>query len=295
MTVMLLVLMPMVFSTLSASQQYRQNQYSLTRQALAQSVVVQLTSGLNQIGTTDFADYDQTGTIGTAVAQNNANLCQQIKVDTTGSTALERKAVLYLFDPQPTGDCTTLGTNWKQALPITDSLTRLAIDVGNTTSTPVTDSVGQLWQPDVAYDATTKIAGYHTTYPGAAGSDTVAPSDNITNVTSDSLYQTYRQGADLRYQIPVSNGSYIIELHMAELNETVDAGSNKRRMDVALEGVSKGTSVSPYEMMTAYNKAVAVRYTTAVTDGVLDLTITRSATSNNDPQLMGLVIYPKRS
>jgi hypothetical protein len=207
----------------------------------------------------------------------------------------DRSAVLYVFNPTSDNTCTSLGTSWREAIPITDSQTVLAIDVGNT-SNPITDSTGQVWQPDVAYSTTNSVAGYHASYTGTTGSDTTAPSDNITNVTSDSIYQTFRTGTDVRYQIPVSNGDYIVEFHLSELDETVNASGNRRLMDFKLENTTVGSSVSPYESMNnTANKAFTVRYSSSVSDGTLDIEVDRASSSNNDARLMGLVIYPRRA
>ncbi len=40
----------------------------------------------------------------------------------------------------------------------------------------------------------------------------------ISNTNSDALYQTYREG-DFSYSVPVPNGTYIVKLHFAELQE----------------------------------------------------------------------------
>jgi Tfp pilus assembly protein PilV len=212
-----------------------------------------------------------------------------IKVSPSNSTVFNRQAYLYVYN-----NASATGTSWTDGIPLNAVGDSFYMDVGNT-GNPVTDSAGNLWQPDALYDSTNAVAGYVTSYGGTVPS---ASSNSITNSTTDTLYQTYREGADLRYSMPVPNDTYLVEVHAVELSGSINGtAGNRRRMDLYLESIADadtpvGTSLSPFELTGAANLAIALRYTVTVSDGVLNIRVKRSSSSDNDPQIMGIAVYP---
>ncbi|MFD1143561.1 malectin domain-containing carbohydrate-binding protein, partial [Larkinella insperata] len=71
----------------------------------------------------------------------------------------------------------------------------------------------------------------------ASGGSTFSRSGDITNTTQDALYQTERYG-NFSYNFPVSNGTYTVVLHFAEIYAS---GSNQRKFNVNIEGQRKLT------------------------------------------------------
>lgn len=96
--------------------------------------------------------------------------------------------------------------------------------------------------------------------------------ENI-NASPDPLYQTYRYGKNLRYEIPVTNGTYSVVTHHHETffgHSNSGAGPNRRVFDVLLEGnvVKKGLDLFKENS----NRPVTLKFDeVVVTDGILNL------------------------
>jgi hypothetical protein len=280
--IMAAFLVPISVSLMQGNAYHRNQKYAHSRDLIISSRQDQLATPLNTF--TSLFDSSNLN-----VSQSNRSISSLVEVDTANSTVFNRKWYLYIYNPGKSG------ASWSDAITMNTQVGVFYLDVGNTTAA-ATDALGNAWSTDAAYGNTDKVAG---TVTGYSGSVPTASTNDITNTTSDAIYQTARQGADLRYNIPVENGMYYVEFHATEWNAAITAASpNRRRMDLYLELISDtdtpvGTSLSPRETMGAANLAVAYRYPVTVSDGLLNIRVKRSSTSNFDPQLMGLAIYPR--
>ncbi|MGD1875420.1 MAG: malectin domain-containing carbohydrate-binding protein, partial [Mastigocoleus sp.] len=80
------------------------------------------------------------------------------------------------------------------------------------------DSNGKLWQADASF----------------SGGQSVGPVTNsIADTIDDFIYQSQRSGNNFSYSIPVADGNYNVNLHLAELNFT---DFEERLFDVSVEG-----------------------------------------------------------
>ena len=93
------------------------------------------------------------------------------------------------------------------------SLSAIRINVGGGA---YTDTVGNIWQAD-------------NFFTGGGTYSTTAP---IFKTEDDPLYQTERSAANLSYQIPITNGNYLVKFHFAE---TYWDDFNQRVFDVSIE------------------------------------------------------------
>jgi len=93
------------------------------------------------------------------------------------------------------------------------SLSAIRINVGGGA---YMDTVGNIWQAD-------------NFFTGGGTYSTTAP---IFKTEDDPLYQTERSAANLSYQIPITNGNYLVKLHFAE---TYWDDFNQRVFDVSIE------------------------------------------------------------
>jgi len=118
----------------------------------------------------------------------------------------------------------------------------------------------------------------------------------IANTTDDGLYTTERStSADtlgFSYALPVTNGTYTVRLHFAELYWVGGAnrgipGVNKRVFNVQLEGT---TVLTNYDITAdvGYLAAVTKTFTVTVTDGTLNINF--PAASVNRPTLAALEV-----
>jgi hypothetical protein len=116
----------------------------------------------------------------------------------------------------------------------------------------VTDADGHAWTAD-------------TYFSGA--SLTFGVGQPISGTTNDALYQDVRYGSNFSYALPVTNGTYTVVLHVAELYYNA---AGKRVFNVAAEGTPVLRNVDVWAeagQFAALTKTMNVR----VTDGVLDL------------------------
>ncbi|MCB0359111.1 MAG: choice-of-anchor D domain-containing protein, partial [Bdellovibrionales bacterium] len=120
-----------------------------------------------------------------------------------------------------------------------------------------TDGGGKVWQADTYFQ----------------GGDTYSTTSPIQQTTEDSLYQSERWGTAFGYQVPLSNGSYDVTLHFAEIYWT-SAGS--RIFDVSLEGQPVISGLDLIATVGA-NTAYAVTFPVTVQDGALSISLTASA------------------
>ena len=122
---------------------------------------------------------------------------------------------------------------------------------------PIVDSQGRGWQPDAGY---------------ASGGTVTTSSAQLTNTASPALYRSQRSGVN-SYAFPVSAaGTYSVVLYVAELN---NRNPGQRVYDVTAEGSRVVTHVD-VAASAGKNMAWHVIFTTAVTDGVLNVGFVRS-------------------
>lgn len=115
---------------------------------------------------------------------------------------------------------------------------------------------------------------------GTANSTT----DNISNVAEGALFQTELYGT-FGYAIPVTNSTYSVELHFAEIYHTT---VGKRSFNVSVEGKQELSQVDLYSLIGA---DAAYTYTVSnvqVTDGKLNIDL---ATLTDNATLAGFAIY----
>ena len=81
------------------------------------------------------------------------------------------------------------------------------------------------------------------------------------------LYQTYREGAPVQYDLPLPDGLYEVTLHMAEFSAT---STGERWIDVTVEGEKVINNFDIFGEV-GQNAAYQVSFITTVADGQLDL------------------------
>ncbi|WP_440991677.1 malectin domain-containing carbohydrate-binding protein [Haloarchaeobius baliensis] len=104
---------------------------------------------------------------------------------------------------------------------------------------------------------------------------TASTSEPIANTVDDTLYQTERYGDPLSYSFPVTNGTYNVTLHLAEIYHGVSdgnpgGGAGDRVFDVIIEGQ---TVLSDYDIYADVGPLNATQetFTVTVSDGTLDV------------------------
>jgi N-acetylneuraminic acid mutarotase len=108
---------------------------------------------------------------------------------------------------------------------------------------------------------------YFSPSPGYTFSTTTA----IAGTTDDALYQTERSSTTdngtFSYAFPVSNGTYTVVLHFAEIYQTA---INKRVFDVSIENVKVLDNYDIYKKVGGFT-ATTETFTTTVSDGTLNI------------------------
>lgn len=118
----------------------------------------------------------------------------------------------------------------------------------------------------------------------ASGGTTQTVTNAIAGTTDDALYQSERYGS-YSYEIPVSNATYSVMLHFAELYQTA---AGKRSFSVTVEGkpvLSNFDLFNTVGRFTAYDQRVDG---VAVTDGKLTITL---STQIDNATIAGFAIY----
>lgn len=150
------------------------------------------------------------------------------------------------------------------------------VDCGS--SAGYTDTAGQTWRADQAYEA----GGWG--YVGDTAPFAVTKS--IDNTTDPTLYQTQRwsEGA-FGYQFDVPNGTYEVELHFAELYRR---SANARKFDVILEGQTVLVDLDVFAAAGGAFRALVETFTVTVSDGQLNVDLARGSADN--PMLNALKV-----
>lgn len=115
---------------------------------------------------------------------------------------------------------------------------------------------------------------------GTANSTT----DNISNVAEGALFQSELYGS-FGYEIPVTNSTYSVELHFAEIYHTT---SGRRSFNVAVEGKQEMSQVDLYSLIGADAAYTYTVNNVQVTDGKLNIDLT---TLTDNATLAGFAIY----
>jgi hypothetical protein len=111
------------------------------------------------------------------------------------------------------------------------------------------------------------------------GGSTYSVSDPISNTVDDTLFQTERYGDPFTYTIPITDGTYIVDLMFAELYHGVDTPSadiGDRVFSVDLEG---STVLSEYDIIAETGTpltAITETFTTTVSGGAANISFAAS-------------------
>jgi hypothetical protein len=220
---------------------------------------------------------------------------RRVSTDSTLSSAMRRRVYISLY--RDSSDA--LSAPYYQSIEDV-GVEDLFIDVG--ASSARTDEMGRLWIPDAVYSSTNFVPGYVSGFGGSTGSS----ADNVTNInsTTDPIYQSYREGADLRYGINVEPGNYVVQLYFTEFDNTVTGSApNRRRADIAIGDAADFTTLpvllsdySPYEAMTAWDKAQVLTFEVSIAAASATKSINirvKSAAAGTDktPRLSGVSVH----
>ena len=147
-----------------------------------------------------------------------------------------------------------LGTQSTAVLSILDNDEQSKILI-NTGGGQYTDTSGQIWSADQYF---------------TGNSYTYATTSSITNTTNPTLFKDERSGVNgspFSYQIPVTNGTYSVNLNFAELYWNA---SGKRVFNVKVEGQTAIQNLDIWSQV-GKNTALTKAIQTVVTDGVLNI------------------------
>ncbi|HEY9685351.1 MAG TPA: malectin domain-containing carbohydrate-binding protein [Coleofasciculaceae cyanobacterium] len=297
-TVLSLAIIPIMLNLSSSSQNSVGAYVNSSRSMLAKSILNEmdpeypnfgLDTGSNGYNFTamDTATYTESGRI--------LPYYRRVATDNTLSSAMKRRVYISLY--RNTTDA--LSAPYYQATEDV-GVNELFIDVG--ASSARTDEMGRLWIPDAVYDSSKFVPGYVSGFGGATGSS----ADDVTNInaTNDPIYQSYRDGADLRYGINVDPGNYVLKLYFEEFDNTVTGvAPNRRRADIAIGDAADFTTLpvklsnySPYEALTAYDKAQVLTFEISIATASATKSINirvKSAAAGTDktPRLSGISVH----
>lgn len=281
-TLMVIVLLGMsVYPVYAVMQSTNSNVKSGSLQTSRTLVMNRIINEIEPDDPTFSSDCDDAA-LSTVAMADGSSISYLRKVDTTNSNALKRRIYYYVYanSTDPLNAPIFKGTH-EYTLP------ELRIDVGNTTG-GYADSALQTWTKDVAYDGTNKVPGYLS----AGITNPTSPMPTAPNNTADPLlFQTYREASTLSYNFDVENGEYMVQLYVAEMDNTVtNSAPNRRSFDVSLEGKNVLSNYSPFAKF-GYQKAQVLTFNTTVSDGVLNLQVSKNGSnSDKDPQLSGIVL-----
>ncbi len=221
---------------------------------------------------------------GTAIAPNDYNnspivvnfasgeTSKIVTIHIIDDTLVETTENLNLILSNATGGA-TIGAQNTAILSILDNdgLTQLQINTGGG---QYTDTLGQIWLADQYFTGST---------------NTYKVTQAIAGTTSAPLYQDERYGQNFGYNIPVNNGTYIIDLNFAELYWNA---AGKRIFNVTLEGQTVLQNFDIWSQAGGQYKALTKSFQVTVTDGFLNLNF---STSVDNAQITSLRLMPASS
>ncbi|MBC7744642.1 MAG: T9SS type A sorting domain-containing protein [Flavobacterium sp.] len=124
---------------------------------------------------------------------------------------------------------------------------------------------GQTWEADINFRI------------GNAKFDVQNPMSDVAGTDDDVLYQTYLSSNanfdEMRYEIPIANGNYMIRMHHVE---NVWQAAGLRVFNVSIENQLKFSFLDIFKEV-GYRAAIVKDYETTVADGVLSLKFNPSA------------------
>ena len=189
----------------------------------------------------------------------NGETTKTVTIPIIDDTAVESAETvnLTLSIINPMGGA-AIGSQNKAILSIldNDSLAKVLINTGGNS---YTDIAGQVWSADQYFTGSTSY------------SYTPTPLPTITGTNDPALYQNERSGNPFSYQIPVTNGTYLVNLNFAELYWNA---AGKRIFNVNLEGQSFLQNFDIWSQAGGQNKALTKSNQVTVTDGVLNIDFT---------------------
>jgi hypothetical protein len=122
----------------------------------------------------------------------------------------------------------------------------------------------------VAFTASGNRQFVADTYFGGTDRTFSIPSGDILNTTDDVLYRTERSASSFNYTIPVTNGSYNVVLHFAEIWFGAPGGgtggAGKRQFHVDVEGGRKLTNYDIFAAAGGAMRAIQVSLPVQVSD-----------------------------
>ncbi|HXS68847.1 MAG TPA: malectin [Candidatus Polarisedimenticolia bacterium] len=139
--------------------------------------------------------------------------------------------------------------------------------------TPVTDTEGNVWQPE----------------KGFSGGDTIErdPGLQIANTTDPMLYRTEHYSMD-SFSYPLPNGHYTVKLHFAETYEDI-TGAGQRVFSYNVQG-RDFKDFDVFKTAGGANRAYIETVPVDVTNGKLQITFT---TQVENPEINAIEIIPQ--
>jgi len=114
----------------------------------------------------------------------------------------------------------------------------------------------------------------------------------IANTTSDAIYQSERfAGGNVNYNVPVSNGTYEVQLHFAEIFFVGgNGGTGKRVFNINLEGQNVLNNYDINAVTGANTPTANIQtFTTTVNDGTLNINLNGIV---QNPKISAIAIIP---
>ena len=282
-----LIMMPLLLVVGQTMQSSRAVYIQSTKNIFMSSASDQMDASRNDY----YTQFNDAAMNTTNLSESGQTLPYMTKMNTTNSDSFQRMAYLYSYDSTASST-----TSPRYDTLMYNSNTIIRLRCGSTSA--FQDMSGQEWVGDgFAYDTTKKQPGYVTGSSGTTGSNTTQSIVNV-STTDAPLYQYYREGTgstNVDYSFDVPNGDYTVYLYFAEMSATITGSApNRRLMDIYIEGSLQNSSAySPYETTGGSYRANIQDFDVTVSDNVLNISIRRNASSNNDARISGIKIMKR--
>jgi hypothetical protein len=218
-------------------------------------------SGANPAGAADFTGGAfPTGTVSFAAGETSKTITVNVAADAT----VEPNEGFTVTLSNPSSG-TTIGTAAAAGTILNDdsSATPTLVAAVNVGGGQVTASNGVVFQADAGPTI------------GGAASQVYATAMGISGTTDDALYQNERwtQGGSYTYEVPVANGTYQVDLLLAEIYTGI-TGPGQRVFDMSVEGQALAAlqNIDIYAQVGA-NAAYTVSQQVTVSDGSLSIQV----------------------
>ncbi|WP_221393779.1 malectin domain-containing carbohydrate-binding protein [Dyadobacter sp. NIV53] len=118
---------------------------------------------------------------------------------------------------------------------------------------------------------------------------------DITATADDQLYKEQRFGSSFSYNVPVTNGTYNVVLHFAEIywgipSRSGTTGTARRQFHVNIEGARKLTNYDIFVNAGGAMRAGTETFPVTVTDGILNIDFLKGAADN--PIIAAIEVVP---